>query len=216
MKHLLAEYNSAVILLEQLTWEEVCHPSAQVWLRLEQPLNLPVPKPVRLAAINALMTQRRAEEEVVMLQQEIKNVIAFHMKDVAALTGAIGQLEESETMTAYDRGCVSLLKVRLSKVKEQLLSCCCSYEQHVDVPDLTSLNLDLHVPPLDNMDFIQEHQELIIEDDLEEETLLSPLYYPDLSAACSERGLYLSDSDESVDSTCMLCTGFIAVCYTMH
>ena len=40
------------------------------------------------------MTQRRAEEEVVMLQQEIKNVIAFHMKDVAALTGAIGKLEE--------------------------------------------------------------------------------------------------------------------------
>ena len=109
MKHLLAEYNSAVIPLEQLTWEEVCHPSAQVWLRLEQPLNLPVPKPVRLAAINALMTQRRAEEEVVMLQQEIKNVIAFHMKDVAALAG--GKLEESETITAYDRGCVSLLKV---------------------------------------------------------------------------------------------------------
>ena len=56
------------------------------------------------------MTQRQAEEEVVMLQQEMKNVIAFHMKDVAALTGAIGKLEESETMTAYDRGCVSLMK----------------------------------------------------------------------------------------------------------
>ena len=69
------------------------------------------PKPVRLAAINTLMTQRRAEEEVVMLQQEMRNVIAFHVKDVAALTGAIGKLEESETMTTYDRGCVSLLKV---------------------------------------------------------------------------------------------------------
>ena len=110
LKHLLAEYNSAIIPSEQLTWEEVFHPSAQVWLRLEQPLNLPVSKPVRLAAVNALMTQRRAEEEVVMLQQEMKNVIAFHMKDVAALTGAIGKLEESETMTAYDRGCVSLMK----------------------------------------------------------------------------------------------------------
>ena len=121
MKHLLAEYNSAVIPSEQLTWEEVCHPSAQVWLRPEQPLNLPVPKPVRLAAINALMTQRQAEE-VVMLQQRIKNVIAFHMKDVAALTDAVGKLEESETMTAYDRGCVSLLKVRLSKVKEPVVA----------------------------------------------------------------------------------------------
>ena len=30
LKHLLAEYNSAVIPSEQLTWEEVCHPSAQV------------------------------------------------------------------------------------------------------------------------------------------------------------------------------------------
>ena len=113
------------------------------------------------------MTQRRAEEEVVMLQQEMKNVIAFYMKDVAALTGAIGKLEEPETMTAYDRGCVSMLKVWLSKVKEQLLSCCCSYEQHVDVPDLTSLNLDLHVPPLEEL--------IIEEDDLEEEPLLSPL-----------------------------------------
>lgn len=152
-----------------------------------------------------------------MLQQEMRNVIAFHMKDVAALAGAIGKLEESETMTAYDRGCDSLLKVWLSKVKEQLLSCCCSYEQHVDVPDLTSLNLDLHVPPLDNMDFIQEQEELIIEeDDLEEEPLLFPLYYPDLSAGCSEHGLYLSDSGESVDSTRMLRSGFIAVCYTVH
>lgn len=201
LKHLLAEYNSAVIPSEQLTWEEVCHPSAQVWLRLEQPLNLPVPKPVRIAAINALMTQRRTEEEVVMLKQEMKAVMAFHMKDVAALTSAIGTLDESETMTAYDRGCISLLKVRLSKVKGELHSCCFSYEQHVDVPDLTSLNLDLHVPPLDNMDFIQEQQELSMEDDLEEEPLPSPLYYPDLSAGCSEHGLYLSDSDESVDST---------------
>ena len=77
-----------------------------------------------------------------MLQQEMKTVMAFHMKDVTALTSAIGTLEESENMTAYDRGCVSLLKVRLSKVKEELHSCC--YERHVDVPDLTSLNLDLH------------------------------------------------------------------------
>ena len=165
LKHLLADYNSAVIPSEQLTWEEVCHPSAQVSLRLEEPLNLPVPKPVRIAAINALMKQRRAEE-VVMLQQEMKTVMAFHMKDVAALTSAIGTLEESENMTAYDRGCVSLLKVRLSKVKQELHSCCFSYEQHVDVPDLTSLNLDLHVPPLDNTDFIQEQQELSMEDDL--------------------------------------------------
>lgn len=52
------------------------------------------------------------------------------------------------------------------------------------------------------MDFIQEQEELIIEeDDLEEEPLLSPLYYPDLSAGCSEHVLYLSDCDESVDST---------------
>lgn len=216
LKNLLAEYNSAAIPSKQLTWEEVCHPSAQVWLQLEQPLNLPVPKPVRIAAINALMAQRRTEEEVVMLQQEMKNVIAFHMKDAAALTGAIGVLKESETITAYDRGCVSLLKVRLSKVKKELLSCCSSYEQHVDVPDLSSLNLDLHVPPLDNMELIQELT-CNMEDDVEEEPLSSPLYYSNWSAGCSEDGLheYLSDSDESVDSTCMLDCGFI-VCHTMH
>ena len=80
-----------------------------MWLSLEQPLNLPVPKPVRIAAINALMTQRQAEEEVVMLQQEMKTVMVLHMKYVAALTSAIGTLEESEHMTAYNRGCVSLL-----------------------------------------------------------------------------------------------------------
>ena len=221
LKHLLVEYNSAAIPSKQLTWEEVCHPSAQVWLQLEQPLNLPVPKPVRIAAINALMTQRRAEEEVVMLQQEMKNVIAFHMKDAAALTGAIGVLKESETMSAYDRGCVSLLKVRLSKVKEELLLCCSSYEQHADIADLTSLNLDLHVPPLDNMEFIQEQQELTcnMEDDLEEEPLSSPLYYSNLSAGCSEDGLhvYLSDSDESMDSTCMLHVDCgLVVCHTTH
>lgn len=74
LKLLLAEYNSDVTPSEQLTWEDICHPSAQVWSQLEQPLDLPVP--VRIAAINALMTKRRAEE-VVMLQQEMRTVMAF-------------------------------------------------------------------------------------------------------------------------------------------
>lgn len=207
LKLLLAEYNSDVTPSEQLTWEDVCHPSAQVWSQLEQPLDLPVPKPVRIAAINALMTKRRAEEEVVMLQQEMRTVMAFYVKDVGALTSAIEMLEAS-AMTAYDRGCISLLKVRLSKVKHELLSCCSSYKQFVDVPDLTRLNLDLHVPPLDIMDFAQEPQEVVVNsmgvNDLEEELLPSPLFYPRLSAGCLEHECYLSDSEESMDSTRML------------
>ena len=206
LKHLLAEYNSSVMPSEQLTWEDVCHPSAQVWSQLEQPLDLPVPKPVRIAAINALMTKRRTEEEIMMLRQEMRNVIAFYVKDVAAISSAIEMLEAAEAMTAYDRGCVSLLKVRLGNVKHELLSCCSSYKRFVDLPDLTCLNLDLHVPPLDNMEFTTEPQEVVVEDDdLEDEPLPSPLHYQHES--------YLSDSDESVDSTCMLLYQVVVLLY---
>ena len=40
-------------------------------------------------------------------------------------------------------------------------------------------------------------------DDLEEELLPSPLFYPQLSGSCLEHECYLSDSEESMDSTCM-------------
>jgi len=74
LKLLLAEYNSDVTPSEQLTWEDVCHSSAQEWSQLEQPLDLPVPNPLRIAAINALMTKRQVE--VVMLQQEMRTVMS--------------------------------------------------------------------------------------------------------------------------------------------
>ena len=74
MKLLLAEYNSDMTPSEQLTWEDVCHPSAQEWSQLEQPLDLPVPNPLRIAAINALMTKRRAE--AVILQPEMRTVMS--------------------------------------------------------------------------------------------------------------------------------------------
>ena len=66
---------------------------------------------------------------------------------------------EASAMTAYDRGCVSLLKVRLSKVKHEFLSCS-SYKRFIVVPDLTRLNLDLHVPPLDIMILPKSHKRL--------------------------------------------------------
>ncbi len=59
LKHLLVEYNSNMMPSEQLTWEDVCNPSAHIWFRFKQPLDLPVPKPVGVAAVNAMMTTKR-------------------------------------------------------------------------------------------------------------------------------------------------------------
>lgn len=204
LKHLLAEYNSSMVPSQQLTWEGVCNPSTHIWQQLEQPLDIPVPKSVRIAAINALMTKRRAEEEVVMLQQEMRSFISFYMKDATALTRAIDTLEASEAKTAYDNGCIALLKVRLCNIEQELLSCCSSYNQFVDVPDLTSLSLDMHVPPLDSMDITQEPREIVVgdgmeEDDVEVDPLPSSRY---LSDFCLQYDSYnpVSDSDETGNS----------------
>lgn len=72
------------------------------------------------------------------------------------------------------------------------------------MPDLTSLSLDMHVPPLDSMDITQEPREIVVgdgmeEDDVEVDPLPSSRY---LSDFCLQYDSYnpVSDSDETGNS----------------
>ena len=59
LKSLLAEYNSIVSPEDQLSWEDVTNMSSSIWLTPLQEDNLPVPRSVRLAAIDALMKKKK-------------------------------------------------------------------------------------------------------------------------------------------------------------
>lgn len=152
LRRLLTEFNSNMVPSEQLEWEDVCSPTASIWFQLEQ-LDLPVPKPVRLSAINALMTRKRAEEEVVMLKQEMSNVLAFFVRDALAVVSVLEkQVEASEPLLPYDRGCMYLLKLRLCSIRNELFSCQTCFTGYIDVTNLAGLNFDAHTPALDRVE----------------------------------------------------------------
>ena len=63
LNSLLLQYNNIVPIDDQLSWEDVTNLSSSIWLAPQQEDNLPVPRSVRLAAIDALMKKKRAIEE---------------------------------------------------------------------------------------------------------------------------------------------------------
>ena len=80
MNSLLLEYNSIVPVEDQLSWEDITDLSSSIWLAPQQEDDLPVPRSVWLAAIDALMKKKRAIEEQELLKVEMENVVCFHLQ----------------------------------------------------------------------------------------------------------------------------------------
>ena len=58
MKSLQLKYNSIIPVEDQLSWEDVTDLSLSIWLASQQEDDLPVPRSVRLTAIDALMKKK--------------------------------------------------------------------------------------------------------------------------------------------------------------
>ena len=62
LNSLLLQYNSIVPIDDQPSWEDVTNLSSSIWLAPQQEDNLPVPRSVRLAAIDALMKKNQQQK----------------------------------------------------------------------------------------------------------------------------------------------------------
>lgn len=117
----------------------------------------PIPQSVRMAAIKAVSLKTRARE-VVLLKEEMKNTMTFYENDIAALSSAISAAEGSELVTAFDRGCISLLKVRQYQTLKHLVSCCTSFKPYIDTPDITALITPIQLEKLGREDEVETEE----------------------------------------------------------
>ena len=67
--------------------------SSPIWLTPPQEDSLPVPRSIRLAAIDALMKEKRAIEERDLLKREMENVLHFHLQQHTLLASSTSQLQ---------------------------------------------------------------------------------------------------------------------------
>ena len=134
MKSLLLEYNSIVPVEDQLSWEDVTDLSSSIWLAPQQEDDLPVPRSVRLAAIDALMKKKRAIEEQDLLKVEMENVVRFHLQQHALLGSTISLLQSVPSL--FNRGAVCLLKIKQHQYKTMIKGYIQSFPRSLNIPEI--------------------------------------------------------------------------------
>ena len=134
LRSLLAEYNSIVSAEDQLSWEDVTNMSLSIWLTPLHEDNLPVPRSVRLAAIDALMKKNRAIEERDLLKVEMENVLHFHLQQYTSLANSIVRLQSVSSV--FNQGAICLLKLRQQQYEVEVKACIKSFPKSIIVPDI--------------------------------------------------------------------------------
>ena len=175
MRTLLLEYNSIVPIDDQLSWEDVTELSSTIWRAPQQEDVLPVPRSVRLAAIDALMKKKRAIEEQDLIKAEMENVIRFHLQQHASLGHSISHLQSVPSV--FNRGSVCLLKIKQYQYETAITGYIQSFPKSLNIPDITFLTQDdmvgisssLPAPPSNNIETSdsEDDEDLIHTDDLD-------------------------------------------------
>ena len=136
MKSLLLEYNSIVPVEDQLSWEDITDLSSSIWLAPQQEDDLPVPRSVRLAAIDALMKKKRAIEEQDLLKVEMENVVRFHLQQ-HALLGTCSTISLLQSVPSlFNRGAVCLLKIKQHQYKTMIKGYIQSFPRSLNIPEI--------------------------------------------------------------------------------
>ena len=112
LKKLISAYNKAAEASNSVTWEEVTNLESSFWVNVNDAEPV-IPRPLKLQAINTLSKFYRAVEELGLLDEEMINVLVFHLQDHGILTSTIRSLESSSSDN--NNGYFCLLKLRLLK-----------------------------------------------------------------------------------------------------
>ena len=134
MKSLLLEYNSIVPVEDQLSWEDVTDLSSSIWLAPQEENDLPVPRSVQLAAIDALMKKKRAIEEQDLLKVEMENVVHFHLQQHASLGRSISHLQSMPSV--FNRGAICLLKIKQHQYETAIKGYIQTFPKSLNIPDI--------------------------------------------------------------------------------
>ena len=134
LRSLLAEYNSIVSAEDQLSWEDVTNMSSSIWLTPLQEDNLPVPRSVRLAAVDALMKKNCAIEERDLFKVEMENVLHFHLQQYTSLANSIVRLQSVSSV--FNQGAICLLKLRQQQYEVEVKACIKSFPKSITVPEI--------------------------------------------------------------------------------
>ena len=134
LNSLLLQYNSIVPIDDQLSWEDVTNLSSSIWLAPQPEDNLPVPRSVRLAAIDALMKEKRAIEEQELLKVEMENVLRFHLEQHASLARSISHLQSVPSV--FNRGALCLLKIKQHQYEAEIKACIKFFPKLLNIPDI--------------------------------------------------------------------------------
>jgi hypothetical protein len=108
LKQLITKYNSFPG-DQKIEWSDITDLTSVLWL---QETDAPVPKDVRLNAIKHHHLTLRADEEVCLLQAEMRAKLAFVMNDWQQLMTVVEQLK-LQPGTKYKNGALQLLKYGL-------------------------------------------------------------------------------------------------------
>jgi len=128
LKALMNKFNAIIPANESVSWEQITDLSSSFWLGKDG-IEGDVHRSVRLQAINAYSKLQCATEELRMLDEEIINVVLFHVHDYKMLMDAISSADSS---TCYGSGSICLLKHRLADSEEEMKACVNAFNVYFD------------------------------------------------------------------------------------
>lgn len=113
---------------EKLTWAEVTDLSSSIYSRRHedsQEISI-VPRSIRLEAVKHHFLSIRAQEEIALLESEMRNVVYYYVNDRLALLQCLDETD--------DAGSVCLLKRELWRIENVLQLTCKAYAPYITVP----------------------------------------------------------------------------------
>ena len=131
LKQLIQKYNSFPG-GDRIQWSDVTDLASFLWLRESDTL---VPKDVRLNAVKHHHLTIRADEEVHLLQGEMKATFTFFENDWHQLFMAVEELK-SQTYSKYNNGALHLLHLACLECEGLLHDLRSSYSRYIDLPSL--------------------------------------------------------------------------------
>ena len=142
LKQLIQKYNSFPG-DKRIEWSDVTDLTSDLWL---QETDTPVPKDVRLNAIKHHYLTLRADEEVHLLQADMKATFAFVENNWQHLLTVVDQLK-LQPGTKYKNGALHLLNMACLECEGLLLDLRSSYSQYIDLPPLPLERFCSHLLP---------------------------------------------------------------------
>ena len=142
LKQLIKKYNSFPS-DKKIEWSDITDLTSILWL---QETDTPVPKDVRLNAIRHHHLTLRADEEVCLLQAEMRATLAFIKNDWQQLMTVVEQLK-LQPGTKYRNGALQLLNMACLECEGLLHDLRSSYSRYVDLPPLPLEKFCSHLLP---------------------------------------------------------------------